>query len=97
MALRLVRPRPVEVRIDRAVGSKARRSCPRPNTEPRVTGRLHRIATLRRLPTRPAATGRRLTLNLRLAPGFHRLTLTVPAHPDLNRLSRPGRFLRVVG
>lgn len=68
MALRLVRPGPVQVRIDRAVGSKARRSCPRANTEPRVTARLHRIATLRRLPTRPAPTGRRLTLNLALPP-----------------------------
>jgi hypothetical protein len=96
MALRLARPGPVQVRIDRAVGTKAGRSCPRPNTEPRFTGRLRRIATLRRLPTRPAVTGRRLTLNLRLAPGIHRLT--VRPHLDRNRLSLPARrFPRVVG
>jgi hypothetical protein len=78
--------------FNHAVGS----SCPRPNTEPRFTGRLCRIATLRRLPTRPAATGRRLTLNLRLAPGIHRLT--VRAHLDRNRLSLPARrFPRAAG
>ena len=43
-----------------------------------------------------AAVGRRLTLNLRLAPGLYRLT--VRAYLDRNRLSRPARrYLRVLG
>ena len=71
MSLRVARPGPVQVRIDRAVGTKTRRSCPKPNPRRRFTGRFRRVATLRRVPTQPAAAaavGRRLTLTLRLAP-----------------------------
>jgi hypothetical protein len=100
MSLRLARPGPVQVRIDRGVGTKARRSCPKPNPGRRFAGRFRRVATLRRVPTQPAASaaavGRRLTLNLRLAPGLYRLT--VRAYLDRNRLSRPARrYLRVLG
>jgi hypothetical protein len=100
MSLRLARPGPVQVRIDRGVGTKARRSCPKPNPERRFTGRFRRVATLRRVPTQPAAAaaavGRRLTLDLRLAPGLYRIT--VRAILDGNRLSRPvRRYLRVLG
>jgi hypothetical protein len=93
MTLRLARPGPVQVRIDRAVRTKTKRSCPKPN---RYTGRLRTLATLRRLSTRPAAAGRRqLTLKLRLAPGLYRLT--VRAQLDGNRLSAPARrYLHVL-
>jgi Bacterial Ig domain/FG-GAP-like repeat len=93
MTLRLARPGPVQVRIDRAVRTKAKRSCPKPN---RYAGRLRTLATLRRLSTRPAAAGRRqLTLELRLAPGLYRLT--VRARLDGNRLSAPARrYLHVL-
>jgi len=100
LSLLLARPGPVQVRIDRAVRTKVRRSCPRPNSGSRFTGRFRRVAILRRVPTQPAAAaaavGRRLTLNLRLTPGLYRFT--VRAHLDGNRLSRPARrFLRVLG
>jgi hypothetical protein len=96
MALRLARPGPVQVRIDRAVGIKTGRSCSRPNTEPRSPAASAGSRLCAGLPTRPAAPGRRLTLNLRLAPGIYQLT--VRAHLDRNRLSRPAHgFVRVVG
>jgi hypothetical protein len=91
MNLRMARPWPVQVRIDRAVGVKATQGCPKPNPG----RRFRKIATLRRLPTRPAAAARRVTLRLRLAPGLYRLT--VRAHQDHKRLSRPvRRYLRVL-
>jgi hypothetical protein len=96
MALRLARPGPVQVRIDRAVAIKTGRSCSRPNTEPRFTGRLRRIATLRR----PAHTTRRARApaHAQPTPGPGVYQLTVRAHLDRNRLSRPAHgFVRVVG
>jgi VCBS repeat-containing protein len=97
MTLRMARPRPVQVRIDRRIGTKASRSCPNSNQARRVKGRYRKIATLRRLATRPVAAGRRrLTLKLRLGPGLYRIT--VRAHLDSNRLSRPHRrYLNVLG
>ena len=97
--MRLARPGPVRVRIDRGVGTRALRRCPRPNPGRRFTGSFHRVATLRRTPTEPAAAaaavGRRLTLKLRLAPGLYRIS--VRAQLDGNRLSRPARrYLRVL-
>jgi hypothetical protein len=90
MRLRMARPWPVQVRIDRAVGTKSGRSCPRGKAGRAFKGRYRKVATLRRLATRPAAAGRRrLTLKLRLAPGLYRLT--VRAHFDGNRLSPPRR------
>jgi hypothetical protein len=97
ITLRMARPGPVQVRIERGVGTRALQSCPRPNPERRFTGRFRKVATLSRLATRAAAAGRRrLTLKLRLAPGLYRLTIR--AQLDRNRLSRPARrYLRVLG
>jgi hypothetical protein len=99
MSLELARPGPVQVRIDRGVGTKARSSCPPPRRGRRFTGRFRTVATLRRVPTQPAAAaavGRRLTLDLRLTPGLYRIT--VRAVLDGNRLSRSvRRYLRVLG
>jgi Bacterial Ig domain len=99
MSLRTARPRPLQIRIDRAVGTGAMPSCPSPNAERRFTGRFHRVATLSQPATGSAAAAamiaRRLTLKLRLAPGLYRIT--VRAKLDHNRLSRPARrFLRVL-
>ena len=97
LSMRLARPGPVRVRIDRGVGTRALRRCPRPNPGRRFTGSFHRVATLRRTPTEPAAAAvdRRLTLKLRLAPGLYRIS--VRAQLDGNRLSRPARrYLRVL-
>ena len=100
MTLRMARPAPVQVRIDRAIGTGARDSCPSPNPGRRFTGRFGRVATIGGLATRPAAAAaavaRRLTLKLRLAPGLYRIS--VRAQLDHNRLSAPvHRYLRVLG
>ena len=100
MTLRRARPAPLQIHIERAVGTGARRSCPGPNHGRRFTGRFREIATTRPLPTRPAATaaalGRRITLKPRLTAGLYRIT--VRAQLDGNRLSRPvRRYLRVLG
>jgi hypothetical protein len=98
MSLRMAQPGPLQVRIDRAVGTGAPRSCPSPNPRRRFTGRFHKVATLSQPATGRAAAAtvtRRLTLKLRLAPGLYRIT--VRARPDHNRLSRPlRRYLRVL-
>ena len=93
MRMRMARPRPVQVRIDRRVGTEAGLACSMPNPG----RRFRKVTTLRRLPTQPAAAGRRrLTLKLRLAPGMYRLT--VRAHLEGNRLSPPRRrYVRVLG
>jgi VCBS repeat-containing protein len=93
MTLGMTRPGPVQVRVDRAVGTRARRSCPRAS---RYSGRFRNVATLRRLATQPAAAGRRrLTLKLRLRPGLYRIT--VRAHLDGDGLSPPARrYLHVL-
>jgi YVTN family beta-propeller protein len=96
--LRLARPGPVRVRIDRAVGTGARKSCPRPKPGRRFTGSFRRVEALRRLDTRPVAAlvTRRRTLRLRLLPGLYRIT--VRAFTSENGLTRPARrFLRVLG
>jgi YVTN family beta-propeller protein len=101
MSLRLARPRPVHVRIQRAIGSRALRKCPKPRAGRSFGGRFRDVATLKRVPTRPAAaaassTARRITLRLRLAPGLYRVT--VRARIGADALSRPARrFLRVLG
>jgi Bacterial Ig domain len=93
MTLRMARPGPVQVRIDRAVGTKNTDACVRPNPG----RRFRRVALLRRLSTQPAAAGRRrVTLSRRLAPGLYRIT--VRAHLENDQLSRPARrYLRVLG
>ena len=109
MTLRMARPAPLQVQIDRAIASKGRRTCAHPNptrNRARRNTRFRKVATLRRSPTAAAAAGlptspapagrRRLTLDLRLTPGLYRLT--VRAQLDHNRLSPPARrYLRVIG
>ena len=97
----LARPAPVQIRIARAVKSKGRRSCPRPDRtrRPRHETRFRTVATVRRAPSQAvaaAAIARRMTLNLRLTPGLYRLSVRVQLEGD--RMSRPIlRYLRVVG
>jgi hypothetical protein len=96
MSLRMARPGPLQIRIDRAVGGGASRSCPTPGR--RFTGRFRNIATIRQPPiaAAAAAVARRITLNPRLAPGLYRVT--VRAQLDGDRLSAPlRRYLRVLG
>jgi hypothetical protein len=88
----------VEVRIDRALGPRPRRSCPRRDPTRRFAGSFRHVTSLTRNPTRPAAAaiGRAITLKLRLTPGLYRIT--VRARLDGGRLSRPlYRYLRVLG
>ena len=98
MIMRLARPGPLQIRIDRAVRSTNRRSCPQPNPARRRTTRYERVTTVRSAPTGAVAASvtRQTTLHLRLRPGLYRLT--VRAYVDGGRLSPPlRRFLRVLG
>jgi VCBS repeat-containing protein len=100
MSLRMARPGPLQIRVDRAVGGGVPRSCPSANPQHRFSGRFRTVATLDEPVGRPAATAaavtRRLTLRMRLSPGLYRIS--VRAKLDGNRLSRPlRRYLRVLG
>ena len=99
MTMRLARPGALQVRIDRAVGSRDRRSCPRRNRTRDYDETRFRPVTTVRPPANgavAAAVQRRVRLNLRLEPGLYRLTVRV--QEESGRLSRPVRsFLRVVG
>jgi hypothetical protein len=99
MSLRMARPAPLQIRVDRAVGGGVPRSCPSPNPKRRFSGSFQRVATLDEPAARPAAAAasvaRRLTLAPRLSPGLYRIS--VRAKLDGNRLSRPlRRYLRVL-
>ena len=92
MIMRVAQPGPVRVRIDRAVGSRARSSCPRAN--PQRNQRYRRVATFRRVTrvrAQAAAVKRRVALDLRLRPGLYRLSVRVGGSPPVRR------FMRVVG
>ena len=100
MSLRMARPGPLQIRIDRAVGASVPRSCPSANPQRRFSGRFRSVGTLDDPSARPAATAaavtRRRTLRLRLSPGLYRIS--VRAKLEGNRLSAPlRRYLRVLG
>ena len=93
MTMRLARPGAIRIRIDRAVGSRGRSSCPT-----RRRARDHGVTRYRRVRVVPRAAAtavkHRVMLDLRLAPGLYRIT--VRALLDDGRLSRPvRRYLRV--
>jgi hypothetical protein len=95
--MQLARPGPIEIRIDRALGPKPRRSCPRRDPTRRFAGSFRHLTSLTRNPTRPAAAaiGRAITLKPRLTPGLYRIT--VRAQLPGGRLSRPlYRYVRVL-
>jgi YVTN family beta-propeller protein len=97
MNLRMQRPGRVRVQVERAIGSKGRRNCPRPGPGRRFNGRFRKVHTLNHVRTSPAAAAvtRRITLSLRLSPGLYRIT--VRAYKSGNKLSRPARrYLRVL-
>jgi hypothetical protein len=91
MIMRVAQPGPVHVRIDRAVGSRARSSCPRAN--PERNQRYRRVATFRRVArvrAQVAAAKRRVALDVRLRPGLYRLSVRVGDSAPVRR------FMRVV-
>jgi hypothetical protein len=94
MTMRLARPAALQILVERAVGSRARRTCPRrrPTAEP--TSRFRPAAALQRGSV-PAAAARRITLRPRLAAGLYRLTIR--AELADGSLSPPVRgFVRVL-
>ena len=97
----LARSGPVEIRIDRAIRSKGRRSCPQAGrtARPGHKTRLRTVTTIRRTPTQAAAAAalaRRLTLNIRLTAGLYRLS--VRTQLESGQMSAPiHRYLRVIG
>jgi hypothetical protein len=97
LSMRLARPGPIEIRIDRALGPKPRRNCPRRDPTRRFAGSFRHLTSLTRNAAGPAAAAiaRSLTLRPRLKPGLYRIT--VRARLDGGRLSRPlYRYLRVL-
>ena len=94
MTMTLSQPGAVRVRVDRAIGSRGRSSCPRAN--PKRNQRFRRVATFRPVAkVRAAAVPKQVTLDLRLRPGLYRLTVRVQLEDGT--LSPPARqFLRVV-
>ena len=97
MTMRLAQPRAIVVSIDRAVGSRTRRTCPRHNRTRDYDSRFRPVTTVRpRTEAAAAAVARRVTLRLRLKPGLYRIGVQVQL--ENGRLSRPVHvFLRVVG
>jgi hypothetical protein len=95
MTMTLSQPGAVRVRVDRAVGSRSRSSCPRAN--PERNQRFRRVATFRPVAkVRAAAVPKHVMLDLRLRPGLYRLTVRVQLEDGT--LSPPVRsFLRIVG
>jgi len=97
MTMQLAQPAALQILVERAVGSRARRTCPRPNSMGDRPSRFRPAATVQRGLTGAAGAAvlRRLTLRLRLSPGLYRVT--VRAHLEDDALSRPVRgFLRVL-
>jgi hypothetical protein len=97
LRLLLARAMPVQVKIDRALGTKGRRTCPRPSRTRRFPGAFKQVDNVKRVSTRPAAAAvsRRLTLAVRLAPGLYRIT--VRAYTGKRTLSQPARrWVRVL-
>jgi hypothetical protein len=97
MTLQLARPSKLQILFERAVGVRARRTCPRQRSTGEPTSRFRPAATVHRGPGAAgvAAVARRLTLRPRLAPGSYRVTIR--AELDDASLSRPVRgFVRVL-
>jgi large repetitive protein len=99
MTMRLAEPGALQIRIDRAVGSKGRSTCPRASRPVnRRNTPFQPVTTVRPASAEASAAAltRRVVLKLRLTPGLYRISVRV--RMDDNRLSRPvRRFLRVVG
>jgi Big-like domain-containing protein/PA domain-containing protein len=95
MAMQLAKASALQVVVERAVGSKARRRCPAQSPPTNLQARFRPAATVPVAAARAAAVSRRLTLRLRLKPGLYRVT--VRAVLDDESLSRPVRgFVRVL-
>lgn len=98
MHLRLARRGPVRIQVQRAVGTGAIKSCPKPSRDRRFAGNLRRVELRRSADPRvvAAAVSGRLTLRLRLKPGLYRVT--VWAYTGGGEMTRPARrWLRVLG
>ena len=98
MTMRLAQPGAVQVRVDRAVGSRGRQHVParRTRSATSATAASRRSGASRSVRAQAAAVPRQVMLDLRLRPGLYRLTVRVQLEDG--RLSPPARrFLRVVG
>jgi subtilisin-like proprotein convertase family protein len=96
LTLRLAKPRPVQVRVERAVGSTGRGTCWKPNAKsPTVplSTRWRPVTLMGAAQT--ASVTRRVNFNARLKPGLYRLTVQLVL--ENGKLSPPvRRYLRVV-
>jgi YVTN family beta-propeller protein len=97
LRLRLAVPGSVAIRVDRAVAAKSGRSCPKPRSDRRYSGRLRRVATIDNAATQPvvASVRRRLTRHVELRPGLYRIA--VRAYAADGQLTRSAyRWVRVL-
>jgi hypothetical protein len=93
LTLGLAKPRPVQVRIDRAIGSTGRGRCWR-GTQTEPLAARWRPVTMVGAAT-AASISQRMHFNLRLKPGLYRLTVQLVM--ENGKLSKPARrYLRVV-
>ena len=91
--MQLADPAALQVVVERAVGVRGGRRCPRQDPAVGPQTRFRTAATVHR--GQAAALSRRVRLRLRLAPGLYRVT--VRAHLADDSLSRPVRaFVRVL-
>jgi len=96
LTLGLAKPRPVQVRVERAIGSTGRGTCWQPNADsPAVPLSAHwRPVTMVGAATAASVT-QRMHFKLRLKPGLYRLTVQLVL--ENGKLSKPvRRYLRVV-
>ena len=93
LTLGLAKPRPVQVRIDRAIGSTGRGTCWR-GTQTEPLAAHWRAVTMVGAAT-AASVSQRMHFNLRLKAGLYRLTVQLVM--ENGKLSKPARrYLRVV-
>lgn len=101
IGLKATRNGPVQVRVERALGTRGRDRCPSAGGRGRFDGRFRTVATVRRevgaagTAAHAAAFTRRLTLDLQLEPALYRITVRA-ALPGGKLSSPKRRFLRVL-
>jgi subtilisin-like proprotein convertase family protein len=96
MTLGLAKPRPVQVRVERAVGSTGRGTCWTPNADsPKAPPATRWRAVTMVGAAQAASVTQRMRFSLRLKPGLYRLTVQLVM--ENGKLSSPARrYLRVV-
>lgn len=97
LRLLLAQPGSVAIEVDRAVGIKTAKRCPKPRSGRRYSGKLRRVETIGKVNTQAvtASVRRRITRSFALRPGLYRIA--VRAHGSDGGLTRAAyRWVRVL-